>query len=152
MSDFKPITTQEEFDAAIGARLERERKTVEKSFEGYLSPEAVSKKYEGYLSAEDVQKKYEGYLSPEEASAKDAQIRKYETSSVKMRIAHEKGIPFEMAERLSGENEEDIRKDAEVIARFVNKKQGAPSKSNEPSSEDSKRAAMQKMLQEMKGE
>ena len=64
MSDFTPITTQEEFDKAIGERLKRERETVKKEYAGYLSPDDEKKKYEGYLSPEAVSKKYEGYLSP----------------------------------------------------------------------------------------
>ena len=71
MSDFKEIKTQEEFNAAIGERLKREREAVKKEFEGYLSPEDAAKKYAGYLSPEDETKKYAGYLSPEEAAKKD---------------------------------------------------------------------------------
>lgn len=60
MSDFKVIETQEQLDAILGDRLKRERETVKKEFEGYLSPEDAAKKYEGYLSPEDEKKKYEG--------------------------------------------------------------------------------------------
>lgn len=50
--EFKPIETQEAFDAAIRSRLERNTRTV----------------------TEEVTKKYEGYLSPDEvAAAKDEQ-------------------------------------------------------------------------------
>ena len=44
MSEFKAITTQEEFDEIIKDRLERERKTVEKKFEGYMSKDEVEEK------------------------------------------------------------------------------------------------------------
>ena len=71
MAEFTPITTQEEFDKAIGDRLKRERETVKKEYADYLSPDDVQKKYEGYLSPDDVKKEYEGYLSPEEAAEKD---------------------------------------------------------------------------------
>ena len=39
MAEFTPITTQEDFDKAIGERLKRERETVKKEYAGYLSPE-----------------------------------------------------------------------------------------------------------------
>lgn len=39
-----------------------------------------------------------------------------------MRIAHENGIPFELADKLSGSDEEAIKKDAETMAKFLKKK------------------------------
>ena len=150
MSEFEAITTQEQFDQRIGERLKRERETISKKYEGYLSPEDVQKKYEGYLSPEDVQKKYEGYLSPEEAAEKDKKIKGYETNSVKMRIAHEHNIPYELAERLTGETEEDLKKDAETMAKFLRGKSVPPLKSTEPDGADGKRAAVAKMLSDLK--
>ena len=70
MSDFKVIETQEQFDAAIGDRLKRERDTVKKEYEGYLSPEAAEQKFAGYLSPEKEAEKYKGYLSPQEVAKK----------------------------------------------------------------------------------
>lgn len=154
MSEFKTITTQEEFDAAIGDRLKRERDTVKKSYEGYMSPDDVAKKYAGYLSPEDEAKKYRGYLSPEEVAKKDASIRAYETNSVKMRIAHETGIPYELAGRLSGEKEEDIRKDAEALAKLINAGTPAPplASTERGVSGNENRAAIKGMLDNLKGE
>lgn len=156
MSEFKIIETQEQLDAVIGERLKRERETVKKQYEGYLSPDDVTKKYEGFLSPDDVTKKYEKYLSPEEAAAKDAKIKGYETSSVKMKIAHEVGIPFELAERLTGEDEAAIRKDAEAISKFMKSTHQAPPLfDTEPSGnnkEAAKNAAFKKMISEMEGD
>ena len=119
MADFEKIETQEQFDAAITKRLARERATIEGKYSGYLSPDAAAEKYKGYLSPEQAAEKYKGYLSPEEAAKKDAKIKGYEINSVKMKIAHEKGIPFELVNRLSGETEDEIRSDAEALAKFV---------------------------------
>lgn len=153
MSEFRAINTQEEFDEAIGERLRREQETVRKEFKGYLSPEAVEKKYKGYLSPEEVQKKYEGYLSAEEVAKKDAIIRKYESDSVKTRIANELGIPYELAGRLTGTDEESIRKDAETLKGII----GAQRKPVAPLMKegvqgDETDAALKTMLSEMKGE
>ena len=53
------------------------------------------------------------------------------------------GIPFELAERLSGDTEEEIRKDAETLAKFIGGKQPpAPLKSSEDTPSDSKIAAL----------
>lgn len=154
MSDFKIIETQEQFDAAIGERLKRERETVRKEFEGFLSPDDVAKKYAGYLSPEDEKKKYEKYLSPEEAAKKDAKIKGYESSSVKTRIAHETGLPYEMAARLSGETEEDIRKDAEGLVKLIGRQQETqPFGSAEFDGKASDtREAMKGLLNGLKGE
>lgn len=152
MSEFKVIETQEQFDEVIGERLKRERETVEKKYENYLSPEDVEKKMEGYLSPESEKEKYKGYLSPEEVAKKDAVIKGYETNSVKMRIAHEYGIPFELASRLSGENEDEIKKDAESMKTILgNSTRPAPLRTTEGNI-DKKRESIRKVLGGLKGE
>lgn len=54
----------------------------------------------------------------------------------KTRIALEKGLPQELAARLTGETEDDLRKDADTLAQLFGsqqKKSGAePSRSHEP--------------------
>lgn len=152
MSEFKPIETQEQLDALLTPRLQRERETVEKRYEGYLSPEDVTKKYEGFLSPEEAKRKYEeaykGYLSPEEAAKKDAKIKSYETDSAKTRIAHEIGIPYELAGRLSGEDEKAIRADAEKLLKIMGgvDTQVPPLGSTEPAGTDPKEAAYKAMV------
>ena len=49
MAEFTPITTQEDFDKAIGERIKRERETVKKELAGDLSPVDEKRKDEGYL-------------------------------------------------------------------------------------------------------
>ena len=117
-TEFKAIETQEDFDAAIKARLDRNTKTVtdevKKSYEGYISPDEVKKLTE---QVDTLTKQ----LTEKDTSIADltAKNKAYETASVKARIAHEKGLPFELAERLSGESEEDIAADAETLAKFI---------------------------------
>lgn len=117
-NEFKAIETQEDFDAAIKARLDRNTKTVtdevKKSYEGYISPDEVKKLTE---QVDTLTKQ----LTEKDTSIADltAKNKAYETASVKARIAYEKGLPFELADRLSGETEEDIAADAEKLAQFV---------------------------------
>ena len=117
-NEFKTIETQEEFDAAIKARLDRNTKTVtdevKKSYEGYLSPDEVKKLTEQVDSLTKA-------LTEKETAITDltAKNKAYETASVKARICHEKGLPYELAERLSGESEEDIAADADKLSQFV---------------------------------
>ena len=157
---FEAITTQEQLDGIISDRLKRERETAEKK---------AAEKYGDY---DDLQKKVKDYEEKigtlngtiEENTKKIAELNKsagemqakikgYETDSVKMRIAHEKGILFEMASRLAGDDEEAIRKDAEAMAKFTTKQNArAPLASTEPADVDEKRAAMKNMLSGLKGE
>lgn len=57
-----------------------------------------------------------------------SKVKTYETKELKLRIAHENQIPFELAERLSGDTEEDIKADAEKLSSFVARKQVLPLK------------------------
>ena len=159
---FEAITTQEQLNDVIKDRLEREREKFA-GFEDYKKKageyDELKKKADGYEAtiadykkAVDGDDKTPGYKKQlEELKGK---VKGYETSSVKMRIAHENGIPYELAERLSGDDEEAIKKDAESMAKFL-KASGrrAPLASAEPEGGvDEKREAMKKMLTGLKGE
>ncbi len=165
---FEAITTQEQLDSIIGERLKRERETVEKKLR-----ESIEKEYlEKYGDYEELKTKTDEYgrqiegfnqtikensekIAGYEKSSGEmqAKLKKYEMDSMKMKIAHEAGIPFELASRLSGEDEAAIRKDAESISKFIsNKKTSAPLASTEPEKLDSKQIAMKSMLDNLKGE
>lgn len=152
MSDFKVIETQEQLDAVLGERLKRERETIKKEYEGFLSPEDAAKKYAGYLSPDDEKAKYKGYISPEEVAKKDAQIKGYETDSVKTRIAHEMGLSYDAVGFLRGEDEEAIRKSAESLKSLVGSTNTAPLASTESSVVGAEDAALKNTLKGLKGE
>lgn len=151
--EFTPITTQEAFDEAIKARIDRNTKTVTAE---------VTKKYEGFISPEDYTAKTADFSKQIEtltAQVKDndktiadltAKNKAYETASVKTRIASEFGIPAELAGRLNGETEEDIRKDAEIMSKFTGNGHMPPFSPNRPET-NSKDEAFRKMLQKMNG-
>lgn len=160
---FEAITTQEEFDAAIGERLRRERETVAKKYEGYISPEDNQKMVTDYeAKLKDVNGKLKEANNKaanhdKEIAERDAKIKGYETDSVKTRIAHEVGIPYELSKRLSGDNEDDIRKDAESLLQAIGStKPVAPLATSEPSGTNlenaAKDAALKKTLAGLKGE
>ena len=80
-------------------------------------------------------------------------VQKYESDSVKTRIAQEFGLDASLANRLTGETEEDIRKDAEALKSIV----GSTSVqrinfSPESTAKEEENAALKNMLQAMKGE
>ncbi|MCD7748457.1 MAG: DUF4355 domain-containing protein [Oscillospiraceae bacterium] len=153
MAEFTPITTQEEFNAAIGERLKRERETLGKKYADYDELKAKVSDYEQQIATlnqtiTDSTKKYAGY--DKTMADLQAKVKGYETASVKTRIARETGIPYELAERLSGETEEDIRKDAETLSRVLGrqKQQTAPLRSTEPAG-NGKREALRALTAEL---
>lgn len=142
---FEIIDTQEKFDAAISERLRRERETISKKYADYDELKKKAAEYESTLGtmtkeAEENAKKYSDYDS--KLADLQAKIKGYETGSVKTRIAHETGIPYELAGRLSGNTEEEIRKDAETLSKFISNGRTAPLKSSEDAPSDSKTAAL----------
>ena len=158
MAEFTPITTQEEFDTAIGARIKRERDTVSKEFAAQLAEkDTAAAEYEKQIrdlnkSMEDSAKKYEGF--DQTLADLKKKVSDYETSSVKMRIAHEIGIPYELAGRLSGSTEDEIRKDAESLSKLVTSRRTPPLKSTESELEDSNKTALKNLAKSLtsKGE
>lgn len=128
---FKPIETQEELNAIIKERLKRERESTEKRFEGWVSPEDHAK------AIEDANKAFDDYKKvheSDEQTIKDltAKNKEYETASLKSRIAHEVGLSFEWISRISGDDEQSIRADAESLKKLVgNGSTPIPTKSTE---------------------
>lgn len=74
-----------------------------------------------------------------------SQIESYKINELKTNIARQANIPFELAGRLSGSTEEELKADAEKMAEFVNKKQPLPLKHTEPPVND-KDAGLKQML------
>lgn len=139
MAEFTTIETQEQLDEVIKDRLARSEKKWQEKYAGYLSPDEVKAK------TEDLQKQIDelgnslnsankkAKADAEAIASLEAKTKSYETASVKSRIAHEVGIPFELANKLSGETEDDIRKDAEALKPFVTQKHVAPLRNPEAS-------------------
>ena len=81
----------------------------------------------------------------------NSKISTYEMASLKARIAHEKGIPYELAGRLTGEDEESLKDDAESLSKLINTKPApAPLKDTEPAK--GKDDPYRSLLTNLKGE
>ena len=78
-----------------------------------------------------------------------SKLKSYELENLKIKIANQAGIPLELAGRLSGESEEEIKADAEKLAGFVNKKPTLPLKQTEPQNVDPKEKAYAKLLENL---
>lgn len=107
--EFTPINTQEEFNAAIKERLERERSK-------YADYESLKDQVSTLTAERDT--------ASQQLADANAKIKTYETNSVKMRIAQEKGLPASMASRIAGETEEEIANDAENLAQIFREAKG----------------------------
>lgn len=130
--EFTPINTQEEFDAAVKDK---------------------------YGDVEGLQGQITTLTGERDAHATtisqlQAKVKGYETAALKAQIAKEKGIPAEMASRLTGDDEKALRADADAMAANLRAYKGAAPLANpnaEPT-EDTNRAGLRNLLRKMKGE
>lgn len=161
MSEFNVIETQEQLDAIIGERVARaEKKGEEKAAEKYADYDEIKKRLDDQvkeienLNAQLTAQTESAATSGKELEDLKAKVQRYETDSVKTRIAHEEGLPFEMASRLTGDDEETIREDAKKLVELVGKsKPSAPLGGQEPVVKGNDRdSALREMLTQMKGE
>ena len=90
---FEPIMTQEALDAIISDRLKREREKTAEKYADYDAVKAKVGEYEKQLNGLNKQLETLGEKEKEIESLKAAN-QKYETDSVKTRLAHEAGLPY----------------------------------------------------------
>lgn len=139
MSEFTPITTQEDFDKAIGARLQRERETAIKPYADYEEIKTKASGYEKKIA--DYEKtigEANAKLTESEKTIADlnAKVQSYAVDATKTRIAIETGLPMELKDRLSGETDDEIRADAEQLCKLFAKQNVAPLASSETNTDE----------------
>lgn len=109
--EFKPITSQEEFERALGKRLERERA----KFADYDDLRAKAEKFDEVEQAN----KSELERIQERAEAAERKAAELELSTLKAEVASEKGLTLKQAKRLVGKSREELEADAdEILADF----------------------------------
>lgn len=126
-----PINTQEEFDAAV-----TERYGNVEDLQGQIT--TLTGERDGHATTiANLQKEINGYKSTE----------------LKHRIAKEKGIPLDMASRLTGDDEKALRADADAMAKTLKAYKG-PAPLHDPNFKDPdpNTAGMTAMLSELRGE
>lgn len=142
MAEFTAIETQEQLDAIIKARLDREKASHQTELQTLNDRiKALEKDAEGFS----------GYAK--EKSELEAKISRYETDSAKREIAEEYGLPKGFHSRLQGENAEQWRSDAETLQKLVGNDRTPPLASHDPQiGKDEKLAnAYKKMTSFMEG-
>ena len=157
MSDFKIIETQEQLDAIIGERVKRaERRAEERAAEKYSDYDDLKTKAQTYeKQIADLSEQIKGGETKQAEFTKQIEeltgkVHQYETASVKTKIALETGLPYQLAEKLTGDDEEAIREDAKKLAEFV-AKPAAPMGSMEPdgSNDNPKDVALMNMARQL---
>lgn len=130
--DFKPINTEEEFQAAVKDR---------------------------YGDVEDLQGKvstHEATIAARDKTISELQgtVNGYKTAELKQKIAKEKGIPLDMASRLSGTDEKSLRADADTMAANLRAYKGAAPLADHENAgkEDGIRAGLRNLLRNVKGD
>ena len=120
--NFKVIETQEELDKIIKSRLAQKDREIAESYKDYLSPEkaeALKADYEKKLeeankNLKDAQDKLKTFDSTVSELTKRAETA--EVSLMKNKVAIENKLPIELADRLIGANEDELKADAEKLS------------------------------------
>lgn len=121
MTEFKVIETQEQLDAIIKSRLDREKAK-------YSDYDTLTEKIKN-LETENTNLKQaitDKETSESTTASKIANLEKdvivWKNKSLKQQIAMKNGLPFDLADRLQGDNEESLNEDAERLASLVSVK------------------------------
>lgn len=152
---FKAIETQEEFDRIISERLSRQKESFEKQLADYDQLKTAKADLESQVGT--LQSTIEQSKTGQEDYAKqlsdlNSKVAGYETANLRTRIALQNGLPYDLADRLVGEDEESIKADAERLSSFVTKQHSAPLKDVEPNIQKDENSAYRKLVDGLKTE
>lgn len=154
MSEFKTIETQEELDNIVKERIRREREKFG-DYDDLKKRVSELESENGALKATVEETKQTIAESDAQITELQGQVSNYETASLRTRIALQNGLPYDLADRIQGADEEALRADAERLAGFMRPAiPQAPLRDTEPPIGDDKTMQMKQMLRELqpKGE
>ena len=118
MAEFKAIETQEELNRIIEERLNRERNKYA-DYEQLKKDSADLKELQG--------KKYDDQINDlngklqkaqNDLSSMQTRAETAERSLLRSKIAREKNLPAELADRLEGDDEDALRADADALSKL----------------------------------
>lgn len=150
MGEFKTIETQEELNGIIAERLKREKE----KYADYEKLKADVESLTNQLSLanqalKDKENENIGLNTQiEELSGK---IKSYELASLKTTIALKNGLPYDLAQKLVGDDEDGLNTDAQNLVKLIGIKEHefvAPLKSTE-NRESGKSEAYRNLLNEL---
>lgn len=155
MSEFKTIETQEELDRIIGERLSRQKEKFADYEDLKTSVKELEQKNADLLLAIDsnnkLLKEREEVLTAKETEFSELQkvVDGYKFNQLRTQVALKHGIPYELAERLQGADEESLQADAEKLSALMKPKPAAPLKEQEPVVGEERTNAMRQMLRDL---
>lgn len=136
--------------------LNLDKDTVEKIFQEYgkaiEAAKTAAEKAAKPKDYDDLKREYEALKEKQKSldtvtaeaetyknqlAEKENLIKQYETKILKFQVATEKGLPLELADRLTGDSKDALAKDADNLASFVAKRPPLPLKQGEGSTDDS---------------
>ncbi|VPF31154.1 gp39 [Streptococcus pneumoniae] len=154
MSEFKTIETQEELDNIVKERIRREREKFSDYDELKKRVSELESENSALKSTVEDDKQTRAGLDAQ-ITELQGQVSNYETANLRTRIALQNGLPYDLADRLQGADEEALKADAERLAGFMRPAtHQAPLRDTEPPIGDDKTMQMKQMLRELqpKGE
>lgn len=155
MSEFKPITTQEELDSIIGERLKRQKESISKQYTDY--EELKTKNVDLQKELTELKKSLESSTSSKTELEKQIEeltgkVKAHDLSSLKIKYALENGIPYHLAGRISGDDEDSIKADAQSLSDFFKSQTPPPPLKSTETNAKGEDVAYQNILKGLKGE
>lgn len=147
MSENNLPKTQEELNQIIETRLARQKETIEANYADYdelkTKIAALEADNAAYQATIEESKSWE-----QEKADYEKQISGYKTTQLKQSIAIKAGLPLDLADRLTGDDEESLKADAERFSGFIKPQTPpAPLKDVEPILGDGKDGAYRKLVE-----
>lgn len=147
MADFTEIKTQEEFDARIKDRLERERAKFQAEIEKAAGLQGQIDALTQEKAAWSTEKSgLDAKINELAGKLNEAngRIKAAELDAKKLDIAMAAGLPLELRHRLQGSTEEELKKDAAALVEIFGKSRTTLPGTNPEGAPDGARSTTQK--------
>lgn len=154
--EFQAITSQEQLDNVIGERLRRQKEQFEEKLKEYETLKEEHSKLQTELEQKNQfieENKKETSMRTEDYENLEKELSSLKLQQLKQKIAINNGIPLDLANRLSGDNEETLLEDAKTLSQFINSNPTPqPLKSVEDNNVNDKDMAYRQLLNQIQGD
>lgn len=144
------IMTQEEVNKLVGSEKAKAKSKAETE---------AAEKYKDFETFKEKAEKYDSDIATKDGKIKELEdkVKKHESDSARARIAKAAGLPESMADRIRGETEDELKADAEALAKIVVKKEVAPlgdpeGSRGDGSGDDERREAIRRTIKKFRKE
>ena len=154
--EFQAITSQEQLDNVIGERLRRQKEQFEEKIKEYEALKEENSKLQTELEQKNQfieENKKETSMRTEDYENLEKELSSLKLQQLKQKIAINNGIPLDLANRLSGKDEETLLEDAKTLSQFINSNPTPqPLKSVEDTNVNDEDMAYRQLLNQIQGE